>query len=104
MLTDRHSKQILSGGILDGKHGSIHDSLPSLSPISAGGFLLRRPTLKTGRGYGGKKKNVAATSGFSLLHEIKLNGFDTNQNYDQEMHIEKLFLKELQLSPTLKGQ
>ena len=61
--------------------------------------------MKTGRGFGAKKKKPVQTSiGFHLLQDIKTNGFDLNMPYDPESHTEKFFLNDLQLLPVLKGQ
>jgi len=49
--------------------------------------LLRRPTLKTGRGFG-KKKKVKASGGlgFKLLEAFKSESYDINQPYVPDNH------------------
>ena len=64
--------------------------------------LYRRPTMKTGRGYGKKKKN-AQQIGFKLFDAFKNYGYETTQNYEAEHHMEKPELAEKQLSPRQKG-
>ena len=55
---------------------------------------MRRPTVKTGRGFG-KKRKLQQSLGFSITQMIKKNGYEMNQAYEQELHIEKPLLKEL---------
>ena len=82
-----------------------------MSPIS--GYLstdpdlpppvqYRKPTLKTGRGHGRKKKQNLGL-GFKLLETFKKYSYDKEIVYDQGLHEEKPYLVELQLSPRQRG-
>ena len=73
MLRDRYSKRQLAGGndvLIRSRGKSIYgdrseltknDAVPALSPMSRGSFnedaYARRPTSKTGRGHGKRKKS-----------------------------------------------
>ena len=83
-----------------------------ISPISTisndeGRLKQRRPTTKTGRGYGKKRKTKSALgktgTGFQLIGAFRDHSHDINTGYEPEKHMEKPVLSALQLSPRQKG-
>ena len=62
-----------------------------LSQADSYKFLQRRPTTKTGRGVGKRRKKSAKqhTGGFKLIRNFKHFSYETANPYDPEQHADK---------------
>ena len=90
MLRTRMSKQIIEDDLF--MIGKKKGNIPSMSPLSGRESeeelpkkKERKPTLKTGRGYG-KKKKQNFTIGFKLIEGFREHSYQVENKYDAETH------------------